>query len=175
MCRAIGNEGQLLECPSGLIYDPLVNLCRAKRHAAECVTFDCTRKFNEFIRHPKHPAYYAFCVTPPNRPSRILVFKCRDDVNYEFSLVTKKCEFKCKRRGEHVDREECESYISCQWERGKYVWTRINCPTGHYFDTNKCVPYQANAQRCVPIIPRPPPPPPPPPAGGGGTGGGTNN
>lgn len=151
------------------MYDIRAKLCRAKRSSKDCATFDCKKKFNEFVKHPLHHAYYAYCVTPPNRQIKHRVFKCKDDVNYAFDTVTKKCEFVCKRRGEFVDREDCESYVSCRWEHGKYLWERIKCPFGHYFRDNKCVSYPANTtQRCTPEI-IPPPPVNLPPTGGNGT------
>lgn len=153
VCRHPNIEGELYECPDGLIYDLNTRLCREKRNARDCSTFDCSKKFNEFVRHPLNSAYYAFCVTPPNRQIRIRVFKCKDDVSYTFSMETQKCEYTCKRRGEHVNREDCESYISCRTERGKYVWDIIKCPFNHYFKVNKCVPYQSlSSQRCTPEL-----------------------
>lgn len=151
VCTDVGSEGILHQCPDNLIYDSAVKLCRSKLHPSECNVFNCIGKFNEFITFVDR-AFYAFCVTPPNNQTKILVFKCPDELNQIFNLETKQCEYRCHDIGQITDREDCEGYISCSFEDNRYISRRIKCPEGHFFRSNQCVLYSTKGGKCEPEI-----------------------
>ncbi|GAB0089786.1 hypothetical protein DMENIID0001_043990 [Sergentomyia squamirostris] len=130
-CRSPGDTiPPKYTCPVDTMFDTVTHNCK------RVVPFDCTGKENQYVLHPLHSAYYAFCRV--NGISReIIAYRCRDDQNFVFNLESQACEYQCKEEGVFVDREDCFHYYECVRSGNSFSHRRVECAYSGEFNKEK--------------------------------------
>ncbi|GAB0089788.1 hypothetical protein DMENIID0001_044010 [Sergentomyia squamirostris] len=111
---------QKYTCPVDTMFDTVTHNCK------RVIPFDCTGKENQYVLHPLHSAYYAFCRINGNS-REIIAYRCLDDQNFVFNLETQACEYQCKKEGVFADREDCYYFYECYRRGNGFTHRRREC------------------------------------------------
>ena len=117
-------------CPEGYVFNSKTGTCT--KDTNKCTIVKCPKELNTYIPYGPNPAYYVLC----NGTEKIMN-KCVDVINQVYDPAQGKCQYKCKKSGTYVDRQNCHKYYHCSGKRRQLKVKHVECPDGYSYKKGK--------------------------------------
>lgn len=131
-CTAANGKSETFTCPTGQVYDSIVQACVTQRN--RCTTVKCPKNKNVLLAYKTNTAFYVQCIN-----SQQIIHRCTEGANTIFDEKRQQCIYDCKTAGNFPDREDCTQFYTCTKKGLKLISNVGICPPDSGFVDTKCV------------------------------------
>uniref|UniRef100_A0A1S4H3S2 Chitin-binding type-2 domain-containing protein n=2 Tax=Anopheles gambiae TaxID=7165 RepID=A0A1S4H3S2_ANOGA len=133
-CSSVGQTSSIYTCPTGYVFNAVLELCALENVFSRCVTLQCSGNFVGHVRYGQSLRFYGLCDGTGQAP---IMYKCPNRANFAFIAGSTfgECSYLCPAQGNYPNSNDPATYFQCFWANRRLRYNLVHCPVGLTFNS----------------------------------------